>query len=137
MDYAVKKQYDDRGQLVSTQYLDEGTVSGTKRGNDSSGSSDSNKAARPMPPPPVGAMPMSGITDAALTPVRYDVSMVPRSSHVTISRIELDEMCDNFSRAEAALSHAAAMASKIARAFDEETMAVKACRHHLERLRRS
>ena len=100
VDYAVVKEFDERGQLVSTQYLDDGTATGTKRsGNNSSCSSGSNKAARPtvpVPPTPVGAVQMSAMTPAHLPPAHYGVMLPQRSSHFMISRIELDEMCDNF-----------------------------------------
>jgi hypothetical protein len=137
--YKVAYDFSEAGEMLSKTYLDDGIVVGTgvqheprkKRtvvAADVHTDDDPNPSRRGLaacskyPPPTLDV------------PLPY--TMPQRSSHVTISRIELDEMCDCFTRAEGSLSHAASMATKAAKAFEEEASAIRACRHHLERFRR-
>ena len=64
-----------------------------------------------------------------------------RDHEVVISRVELDEICDNLSRAASA-THAAAewchqFATHASKTFDDEKRALESCRATLERFRRA
>ena len=134
--YRVVVELDELGMEISKTY-DDGTVITSGVQNDlrrkrtaaaADLHPDDDPRRRAIAGPPVPAV-------LATTMPQYTVPQ--RSSHVTISRVELDEMCDCFSRAEHSLSHAATMAAKAAKAFEEETSAIRTCRHHLERFRRA
>jgi hypothetical protein len=66
-----------------------------------------------------------------------DSRPAPRPNEVVISKIELGELIDGVLRAAVAADHCASFCNKAEKAFKDEAAAMFACKHGLERFRRS